>query len=54
LAEAVQLNGKALQLDAEDDIPPLTGDPTSAGTTTLAPATITFLIIAGAANADCR
>ena len=54
LAEAVQLNGKALQLDAGDRIPPLTGEPTPAGTTTLAPATITFLIIAGAANADCR
>jgi hypothetical protein len=49
----VQLNGTTLALDDKDDLPPIEGLPTPAGTLTFAPATITFLTIAAGNNA-CR
>ena len=50
----VSLNGRALQLDAGNELPPVAGAPAAAGTVTFAPATITFLAVAGAANSACR
>ncbi|WP_249144273.1 hypothetical protein [Bradyrhizobium lablabi] len=50
----VQLNGRTLTLDSEDQLPSLPGEAIPAGTITLAPATITFLVVAEAHNADCR
>jgi hypothetical protein len=50
----VRLNGSALGLGALDDLPRITGAPTSAGTLTFTPATITFLAIPTAANSACR
>ncbi len=49
----VQLNGTTLTLDGKDELPPIEGLPTPAGTLTFAPATITFLTIAAGNNA-CR
>jgi hypothetical protein len=49
----VQLNGTTLVLDDKDDLPPIEGAPTPAGTLTFAPATISFLTIA-AENKACR
>jgi hypothetical protein len=49
----VQLNGATLVLDDKDDLPPIEGLPTPAGTLTFAPATISFLTIA-AGNDACR
>jgi hypothetical protein len=49
----VQLNGTTLALDDRDELPPVEGLPTAAGTLTFAPATITFLTIA-AGNDACR
>jgi hypothetical protein len=50
----VRLNGHALELGANDDLPGITGVPTPAGTLTFAPATITFLAVPMAANSACR
>jgi hypothetical protein len=50
----VQLNGRTLALTADDDLPQLVASPAPAGVITLAPATITFLVIPGAANPACR
>jgi heparanase 1 len=50
----VRLNGRALKLSAHDELPSTAGVPTIAGTTTFAPATITFLAIPAAANDACR
>ena len=50
----VRLNGHALQLDAGDELPPIAGAPVAAGTLTFAPATITFLAVAAAADSACR
>lgn len=50
----VSLNGHALQLDAGDELPPVVGAPVAAGTVTFAPATITFLAVAAAADSACR
>ncbi|MFB9269346.1 hypothetical protein ACFFWD_40615 [Bradyrhizobium erythrophlei] len=50
----VQLNGRPLMLDATDQLPALNGEATAAGTITFTPATITFLIVAAAGNANCR
>jgi hypothetical protein len=49
----VQLNGTTLALDDRDELPPIEGLPTPAGTLTFAPATISFLTIAAGNNA-CR
>ena len=50
----IGLNGHALRLDAGNDLPAIVGAPLAAGTVTFAPATITFLAIAAAANSACR
>jgi heparanase 1 len=50
----VSLNGKTLSLGSDDALPALSGAPISAGTITLAPATITFITIADANNAACK
>ena len=50
----VRLNGRTLKLSAHDELPSIAGVPTIAGTTTFAPATITFLAIPAAANDACR
>ncbi len=50
----VQLNGTTLALDKNDELPPVEGFSTPAGTLTFAPATITFLTIATAGNNACR
>jgi hypothetical protein len=50
----VRLNGSALGLGAFDDLPRITGAPTSAGTLAFAPATITFLAVPTAANSACQ
>src|SRR3982074_3115435 len=44
----VRLNGTTLALDAEDELPPITGAPTTPGNVTFERATITFLAIPGA------
>jgi hypothetical protein len=50
----VQLNGTTLALDDKDDLPPIEGVSTPAGTLTFAPATISFLTIATAGNHACQ
>ena len=50
----VQLNGRDLLLGANDEFPNLSGSRIPAGTVKFAPATITFLAIAGAGNGSCR
>lgn len=50
----MQLNGVALALGARDELPQLAPERTAAGPVPLAPKTITFIAIPGAANAACR
>jgi glycosyl hydrolase family 79 len=50
----VQLNGKTLELDANDGLPLLEARMATAGAIPLKPATITFLVIPDAANPACR
>jgi hypothetical protein len=50
----VQLNGQTLALQSNDEFPTIEGAVTPAGTTSLAPATITFLAFRDAGNASCR
>jgi hypothetical protein len=50
----VSLNGKDVAWDGGSDLPRLAGAPTAAGEVAFAPATITFLAVAGAGNAACR
>jgi heparanase len=50
----VELNGRVLKLGENDDLPPLEGAATSAGSVEFAPATITFLTLEEAANENCR
>ncbi|WP_260703268.1 glycosyl hydrolase family 79 N-terminal domain-containing protein [Edaphobacter flagellatus] len=50
----VALNGVTLALDPKGNLPTLTGTPTPAGDTTLAPATITFFTLEKANNPACR
>ena len=50
----VQLNGQVLSLQSNDDLPTLQGRRIPAGRVALAPASITFLRLADAANATCR
>jgi hypothetical protein len=50
----VQLNGKELQLGAEDTLPELKGIATQSGPITFAPASITFLALPKAQNPSCR
>lgn len=51
---SVELNGKELHLDRNDNLPVLTPVPSPAGLVTLAPASITFLTVPRAANRACR
>jgi hypothetical protein len=53
-ASQVELNGKELNLDNDDALPPLKGTVAHAGRVTLAPASITFLAFPRAHNASCR
>lgn len=53
-AKTVRLNGADLKLGRDDTLPALAGLPTQAGRIAFAPATITFLSIADAANPSCR
>jgi heparanase 1 len=50
----VQLNGTALELEADDALPKMMGINTAAGSITFAPASITFLGVEKAQNAGCR
>jgi heparanase len=50
----VRVNGAMLALGAGDTLPSIPGAPTPAGPVTFAPATITFVAIAGAGNNACR
>lgn len=50
----VQLNGTALALGANDDLPSLAGVKAAAGAITLSPTTITFLALGEAGNSSCR
>jgi heparanase len=52
-ATSVRLNGTALELASGDDLPILAGQPQAAGTVRFAPATITFLALPEASNAQC-
>jgi heparanase 1 len=54
LDERVRLNGRTLALSAGDELPTITGIPTTANTLTFAQATITFLAIPAAGNNACR
>jgi heparanase 1 len=51
--KTVLLNGAELRLSASDDLPALEGTATPAGPVTLAPASITFLAVPKAHNANC-
>jgi hypothetical protein len=50
----VRLNGTPLAPDSVDRLPSLAGIPTSPGTVTFAPATITFLTISDSGNRNCQ
>jgi len=50
----VQLNGHELKLAADDQLPPLDAEPVPPGRLDLAPASIIFLAIPGAANPACK
>lgn len=49
----VRLNGNLLSAEDVDQIPKLTGLPASPGSMKFAPATMTFVVIADAANRSC-
>jgi hypothetical protein len=49
----VHLNGRTLALTADETLPKLAGAATPAGAVRLGPATITFLVVGGAANPAC-
>ena len=51
---AVRLNGTVLTEDAVDQFPNLAGLPAGPGAARFAPATITFVVISGAGNRNCR
>lgn len=50
----VQLNGKVLELSADDSLPEIHGLPTRSGQISLPPASITFLAFRQADNSSCR
>ena len=50
----IQLNGSDLSLGANDVLPTLAGQPTSSGSLTFAPLSVTFLAIPQANNSSCR
>ena len=51
---AVDLNGKTLTVDAEGNVPSLTGEKEKVGKVMLAPESITFLAMPAAENQSCR
>jgi len=51
---AVRLNGAVLTAEAADGLPRLAGLPAGAGAISFAPATMTFVVIAGAGNRSCN
>jgi len=53
-AARVQLNGQDLELGSDDELPTLQGQHIASGQVEFAPASITFLAIAGAANESCQ
>ena len=53
-SSAIQLNGQDLKLGGADELPDLSGERIPAGAVELAPASITFLSMAGAGNESCR
>lgn len=53
-SKTVKLNGKILAMQPGDKLPPMTPVAAAKGTLNLAPASITFLAIPGAANKACR
>jgi heparanase len=53
-AAAIKLNGRSLRLDARDELPSFPSQTVAAGQLDLAPASISFLAVAGAANPACR
>jgi len=50
----VELNGSALRVDANGNLPRLSGAPTRPGRVSFAPATITFLALPDAGNGACQ
>jgi hypothetical protein len=50
----VELNGKVLELQANDELPALQGKHVPPGYVELLPASITFLAVAKAGNSDCQ
>jgi hypothetical protein len=53
-SKSVKLNGKSLQLRADDELPQMAGVSEPAGRVSFAPATITFLTVSTAGNAQCN
>jgi heparanase len=51
---AIQLNGQDLKLGRKDELPDLVGKRIPIGPAELAPASISFLTMAGAGNGNCR
>jgi len=51
---AVELNGKPLRLTSSGDLPQFEGEPVNAGRVSFAAASITYLSIANAGNANCQ
>ena len=54
LSHSVELNGRELALGGDGSVPKLVGVAQAKGAVALAPASITFLTVAGANNAACR
>ena len=50
----VSLNGSPLQAAPDGSLPPISGQPVTAGTVTLDPQSITFLTIPSAKNKSCK
>ncbi len=53
-SKTVRLNGKVLELTANDYLPRISGHYTAPGKITLEPATITFLAVPDAGNGKCH
>ena len=50
----VELNGKPLRLTSSGDLPQFEGEPVNAGRVRFAAASVTYLSIANAGNANCQ
>jgi heparanase len=53
-ATRVRLNGQALELNANDELPTIQGQHIAPGQVEFAPTSVTFLAIEGAANGSCQ